>query len=762
MSNYTRGAQQNNIRYRTNKSPDDKKKNVKSKNDKKISVMEEMQQMKQRREDRKKRIEEEKQHKKDLLNDPNYIPKLDYDFEYLIHQKKLQVENVEPEEHMTSEGAKIYVCVRKRPIFDKEIQNGEIDCVSAINPKVCIYDCKLKIDGYTKYIDTNDFYFDNVFNENEDTNLLFECSVKPSLDILLKGGVVTCFAYGQTGSGKTYTMQGIQDAAIYSIFDNFMEIQTVLKKKFKFFISFFEIYSGRLYDLLNNRNKVMALEDKNQKVQIYGLTEKEVFNPKEMQDIVDYANQMRTTHNTVTNETSSRSHAICNFVIKVEGKKEDEEYAKLTLVDLAGSERATETQSNNKSRLAEGAEINKSLLALKECIRALDARKAKGNNDQHVPFRNSKLTLVLRDSFLGKANLCKIIMISCVSPSNHSSNHTINTLRYADRLKEKTSSYNSGGAVPQRKVTLPQSSNNNNLNKLNANNNPKINNKVVNNKLGVNNGTKNNNFGLAKKAKEKEKREISEGKNVDKKINNFFDDIEEMDEDNMQKLNLKPTPINEPIRKKTYVQKKKNRFALQKKTKTDRAENAPNNNLNNESNNNNVKKKLNNDDKNYNKDEELLTDKINEEDFTEPKEEKMMINQEKEEHHKFQRRKKYNKESKNEPEQNQNEENNEELEVKNEEIDENANGQNAMGETQNIPYIVDEQENLISNHMDIIKSEAQLLTEEGNLISKIKGITEENYSMEEYVPKIEEIIEIKLNYFRELKQKIKEYKSLLG
>ena len=762
MSNYTRGAQQNNIRYRTNKSPDDKKKNVKSKNDKKISVMEEMQQMKQRREDRKKRIEEEKQHKKDLLNDPNYIPKLDYDFEYLIHQKKLQVENVEPEEHTTSEGAKIYVCVRKRPIFDKEIQNGEIDCVSAINPKVCIYDCKLKIDGYTKYIDTNDFYFDNVFNENEDTNLLFECSVKSSLDILLKGGVVTCFAYGQTGSGKTYTMQGIQDAAIYSIFDNFMEIQTVLKKKFKFFISFFEIYSGRLYDLLNNRNKVMALEDKNQKVQIYGLTEKEVFNPKEMQDIVDYANQMRTTHNTVTNETSSRSHAICNFVIKVEGKKEDEEYAKLTLVDLAGSERATETQSNNKSRLAEGAEINKSLLALKECIRALDARKAKGNNDQHVPFRNSKLTLVLRDSFLGKANLCKIIMISCVSPSNHSSNHTINTLRYADRLKEKTSSYNSGGAVPQRKVTLPQSSNNNNLNKLNANNNPKINNKVVNNKLGVNNGAKNNNFGLAKKAKEKEKREISEGKNADKKINNFFDDIEEMDEDNMQKLNLKPTPINEPIRKKTYDQKKKNRFALQKKTKKDIAENTQNNNLNNESNNNNVKKQLNNDDKNYNKDEELLTDKINEEDFTEPKEEKMMINQEKEEHHKFQRRKKYNKESKNEPEQNQNEENNEEDEVKNEEIDENGNGQNAMGETQNIPYIVDEQENLISNHMDIIKSEAQLLTEEGNLISKIKGITEENYSMEEYVPKIEEIIEIKLNYFRELKQKIKEYKSLLG
>ena len=752
MSNYSKGLPQNNVRYRSNKSPEERKKNTKNQNDKKLSVIEEMQQMKQRREDRKRRIEEEKQHKKDLLNDPNYIPKLDYDFEYLIHQKKAQVENVEPEEHTTSEGAKIYVCVRKRPIFDKEIQNGEIDCVSAINPKVCIYDCKLKIDGYTKYIDTNDFYFDNVFNENEDTNLLFECSVKPSLDILLKGGVVTCFAYGQTGSGKTYTMQGIQDAAIYSIFDNFSEIQTVLKKKFKFFISFFEIYSGRLYDLLNNRNKVMALEDKNQKVQIYGLTEKEVFNPKEMQDIVDYANQMRTTHNTVTNETSSRSHAICNFVIKVEGKREDEEYAKLTLVDLAGSERATETQSNNKSRLAEGAEINKSLLALKECIRALDARKAKGNSDQHVPFRNSKLTLVLRDSFLGKANLCKIIMISCVSPSNHSSNHTINTLRYADRLKEKTSSYNSGGGAPQRKTTLPQGTNNNNLNKIN-NNNSKVNSKVANNKLGLsaNNVGKNNNYGLAKKAKEKEKekRDISEGKtkndNVGKKINNFFDDIEELDEDDMQKLNLKPTPISEPIRKKTYVPKKKNRFALQKKTKTDRTENTQNNNLNAN-----------------NKKDELLKNKINEEDFTEPKEEKMLINQENEERHKFERRKKYN-ENKNQVE-NENEGNSEKDNNNiNDEEDNNLNNENIiMSETQNIPYIVEEQEDLIANHMDIIKSEAQLLTEEGNLISKIKGITEENYSMEEYVPKIEDIIETKLKYFRELKEKIKEYKSLLG
>ena len=782
MSIYSRGLPQNNIRYRTNKSPDareQRSKNMKSGIDKKLSVVEEMEKMKQRREDRKKRIEEEKQHKKDLLNDPNYIPKLDYDFDYLIQQKKAQVDNLEPHPHSTSEGQKIYVCVRKRPIFNKEIQNGEIDCVSAINPKVCIYDCKLKIDGYTKYIDTNDFYFDNVFSENEDTNLLFECSVKPSLDILLKGGVVTCFAYGQTGSGKTFTMKGIQDAAIYNIFDNFAEIKKILKKNFKFFISFFEIYSGRLYDLLNNRNKVMALEDKNQKVQIYGLTEKEVFTPKEMQDIVDFANAMRTTHNTVTNETSSRSHAICNFVIKTEGKKEDEVYAKLSLVDLAGSERATETQSNDKSRLAEGAEINKSLLALKECIRALDARKTKGNNEQHVPFRNSKLTLVLRDSFLGKADLCKIIMISCVSPSNHSSNHTINTLRYADRLKEKTSSYNNNNnnnntastSIPTKKINPPYVVNNNN-NNMNSNYYAY---KLNNNK--INKGTKDKDKDKDKE-KEKEKRDISAGKmnNIGKKINNFFDDIEELDEDNMQKLELKPTPINEPTRKKTLMPvKKKNKFALQKKTKTDRAENvktAANNSST-------IKKKLNNDNKDKEKDklnEELLKNKINEEDFTEPKEEKMLINKQNEEKHKFEAKPKAHKNNENKSkkvEEKNLEKEKEKLNEKNEEeinIEENKAEEEKVEEREqstnmneeNIPYIIEEQEALIANHMDIIKSEAKLLTEEGNLISKIKGITEENYTMEEYVYKIEDIIKTKLKYFQDLKRKIKEYKSLLG
>jgi kinesin family protein 2/24 len=106
-------------------------------------------------------------------------------------------------------------------------------------------------------------------------------------------------------------------------------------------------------------------------------------------------------------------------------------YGKLLLVDLAGSERAQDTQSNNRQRRIEGAEINKSLLALKECIRAIDAKSS------HVPFRASKLTMVLRDSFLSSET--KIVMIACISPGSTSADHTLNTLRYAQRLKSNNS-----------------------------------------------------------------------------------------------------------------------------------------------------------------------------------------------------------------------------------------------------------------------------------------------------------------------------------
>ena len=642
----------------------------------------------------------------------NFKQKNEFDYLNLIQKKKALIESLKPKPHTTpltqSKGSKICVCVRKRPIFDKEISNGEIDCISALNPKLCVYDCKVKIDGITKYIDTTDFYFDNVFHEKESTQTLYQCTIESTMSLLKQGGIVTCFAYGQTGSGKTYTMKGIQDRAIYDLYNTFAN------DKVCFYVSFYEIYAGRLYDLLNNRNKVMALEDKNQKVQIYGLEEKKVDSPQEMQNVVDYANTMRTTHNTVTNETSSRSHAICNFVIKKIHRYDEIEYAKLTLVDLAGSERATETQSNNKSRLAEGAEINKSLLALKECIRALDIKKNE-NNDQHVPFRTSKLTLVLRDSFISKNNNSKIIMISCISPCSSCANHTINTLRYADRLKEKTAqsiktTKNSngkenninnanvnhsngfgklsgcGGILQFDKKIYANNNNNNTITSNSSSYNSKSQSKktfqsfkpksqtvmkVINDRYNNKNNSKspnqNNYYNNLKNNKVIFVKKSPVSSNMLTSYNNVDADVkefEEMSEDNIENCIMNPVPINRPISHHSQIQNNKKTISpLQKSNPC-----------------------------------KLVG--------------------------KHQTTKSYTVEF------------------------------NIMKEMNQ-----EENDKLIMSHMNIIKEEAKALSEEGAMISSIKGIGgngEDGLSMEEYTKKLSGIIDKKMEQYMQLKMKIKE------
>ena len=447
-------------------------------NIRKGGIAEEIAILKQRREARKA-----KEEKKNVPQSSGQKKKeQDQKFLKMITQKKsLLYKSNTPEPYIDSSDSKIFVVVRKRPIFQKEINNGEIDCISVINPRVYIHECKIQIDGITKYLEDHEFYFDATFGENSKNYDIYNITLSPMINLVLNQGVVTCFAYGQTGSGKTFTMNALEKEAI----DDLFSLSEKMGNPFDFYVSFFEIYRGSLYDLLNNKNKVEILDDKNGKVHIYGLFNQITDSPEMMHHIIDSANAIRTTHNTVTNETSSRSHAICNIVIKL--KNSDEEYGKLTLVDLAGSERAQETQSNDKERRAEGAEINKSLLALKECIRALDEKK--NNPDQHVPFRASKLTHVLRDSFVSKNDKSRIIMISCVMPSYKCCNHSLNTLRYSDRLKEKTKhhfggNYNNININARGVNSNPIGNNNNNYNN-NGNNNNSLNYRNANNNYMV-------------------------------------------------------------------------------------------------------------------------------------------------------------------------------------------------------------------------------------------------------------------------------------
>jgi len=137
----------------------------------------------------------------------------------------------------------------------------------------------------------------------------------------------------------------------------------------------------------------------------------------------------RSTGSTGANADSSRSHAILQLSLRPPGEGAPL-FGKASFIDLAGSERGADTADTDRQTRLEGAEINKSLLALKECIRALDQERGGG---RHIPFRGSKLTEVLRDSFGGDG---RTVMIANVSPAAASCEHTLNTLRYADRVKE--------------------------------------------------------------------------------------------------------------------------------------------------------------------------------------------------------------------------------------------------------------------------------------------------------------------------------------
>jgi len=329
--------------------------------------------------------------------------------------------------------SKIRVIVRKRPANHREYAQNDIDIISTKNKNtIIVKELKNKFD-LTKYIEEHKFTFDRTYDENSSNQLIYNEMLKPMIEAAFNKTKISCFAYGQTGSGKTYTMlgnnhikndKGPQVPGLYLL--SCIDLFNFLKQRpnLELWVSFYEIYCNKLFDLLNNKNILQAREDGKGNICIVGLLEKQTKNIEELLDIIDFGLNSRTVGITGANLDSSRSHAILQINIKT---KEKEIYSKISFIDLAGSERAVDTIDTNKKTKIDGAEINKSLLALKECIRALDLEK------RHKPFRGSKLTLVLRDSFMGN---CQTLMIANISPCLSCSEHTLNTLRYADRVKE--------------------------------------------------------------------------------------------------------------------------------------------------------------------------------------------------------------------------------------------------------------------------------------------------------------------------------------
>ena len=320
---------------------------------------------------------------------------------------------------VTGRKNRIRVAVRKRPL---NAQEGGEDCVNIEAPIVHVEARKLRVD-LTEYVESHNYAFDDSFDAHHTNEQVYSQAARGLVDGVFEGGSASCFAYGQTGSGKTHTMMGNDtEPGLYILAAT--DIFARLSPSHRVFVSLYEIYCNSLFDLLNHRAVVVTREDANKRVNVCGLTWHEVTSVKELLRVMERGAVQRRTGSTSANEFSSRSHAVMTITLRDEAQPKF--LGMLNVVDLAGSERAADTAANDKQTRLEGAEINKSLLALKECIRGLDERK------KHIPFRGSKLTEVLRDSFVGNS---RTVMIATVSPSTTNAEHSLNTLRYAFRVK---------------------------------------------------------------------------------------------------------------------------------------------------------------------------------------------------------------------------------------------------------------------------------------------------------------------------------------
>ncbi|KAK1892835.1 Kinesin-like protein KIF24 [Dissostichus eleginoides] len=333
-----------------------------------------------------------------------------------------------PAPNKTRPGAQqISVCVRKRPLTRTECRRGETDVLTTPSEEcVIIHESKEAVD-LTQYILKHRFYFDQVFGEESSNEEVYQRTAYPLVQHMLNGGKATCFAYGQTGAGKTHTMlgspvrPGLYALAVRDIFAHLST--THMNSPLLVYVSFFEIYCGQLYDLLDHRKRLFAREDGLKVVHIVGLRDVRVDSVSSLMEVISQGTEVRTQGVSGVNPLSSRSHAL----LQIQLRDANQQIAgRMWFVDLAGSERASDTKEDRQSRM-EGAEINQSLLALKECIRSLDQEQS------HTPFRQSKLTQVLKDSFVGDSMTC---MIANISPGHLATENTLNTLRYADRVKE--------------------------------------------------------------------------------------------------------------------------------------------------------------------------------------------------------------------------------------------------------------------------------------------------------------------------------------
>ncbi|XP_073852799.1 kinesin-like protein KIF7 isoform X15 [Macaca fascicularis] len=336
------------------------------------------------------------------------------------------------------EEAPVRVALRVRPLLPKELLHGHQSCLQ-VEPGL----------GRITLGRDRHFGFHVVLAEDAGQEAVYQACVQPLLEAFFEGFNATVFAYGQTGSGKTYTMG---EASVASLLEDEQGIvPRAMAEAFKLIdendlldclvhVSYLEVYKEEFRDLLEvgtASRDIQLREDEHGNVVLCGVKEVDVEGLDEVLSLLEMGNAARHTGATHLNRLSSRSHTVFTVTLEQRGRAPSRLprpahgqllVSKFHFVDLAGSERVLKTGSTGE-RLKESIQINSSLLALGNVISALGDPQRRGS---HIPYRDSKITRILKDSLGGNA---KTVMIACVSPSSSDFDETLNTLNYASRAQ---------------------------------------------------------------------------------------------------------------------------------------------------------------------------------------------------------------------------------------------------------------------------------------------------------------------------------------
>ncbi|XP_026560143.1 kinesin-like protein KIF19 [Pseudonaja textilis] len=342
---------------------------------------------------------------------------------------------------LRTEEHQVVVALRIRPINEAELEEGATVTGHRVGEQIVVLmDPTEDPEDILRANRSREktFIFDVVFGPQATQEQVYLSTTKNLIEGIISGYNATIFAYGPTGTGKTYTMLGTDsEPGIYirTLHDLFQAIEaTEDGQNYLVCMSYLEVYNEIIRDLLNPSTGHLELrEDSKGCIQIAGIMEVSTTNAQEIMQLLTKGNKERTQEPTAANKTSSRSHAVLQVSVKqinrVKGIGEEVCVGRLFMVDLAGSERAVQTQNQGKRR-REGAHINRSLLALGNCINALSEKVS--SRTQYINFRDSKLTRLLKDSLGGNS---RTVMIAHISPASSCFEESRTTLMYAYRAK---------------------------------------------------------------------------------------------------------------------------------------------------------------------------------------------------------------------------------------------------------------------------------------------------------------------------------------